>query len=124
MTMRSSIAAAQIGGPQMEAEGTAVFEFRFAKDDPTFRGHFPMRPVLPGVFQLEMARLAVEQALNCSLALREISKAKFLRPILPDEIVRLELKMSEKDNSIKVRANFSVAGRPAGETLLVLWRNG
>ena len=124
MTMRSSIAAAQIAGPQIEAEGTAVFEFRFGKDDATFRGHFPMRPVLPGVFQLEMARLAVEHALNCSLALREIPKAKFLRPILPDEIVRLELKMLEKDNSINVRAHFSVAGRPAGETLLVLWRNG
>jgi 3-hydroxymyristoyl/3-hydroxydecanoyl-(acyl carrier protein) dehydratase len=83
-----------------------------------------MRPVLPGVFQLEMARITAEHLLNCSLALREILKAKFLRPILPEELVRLDLKLSEKENGINLRAGFSVGGRPAGETLLILWRNG
>ena len=61
-----------------------------------FAGHFPDRPMLPGVFQLEMAHVAAESVLNCPLAVREIPKAKFQRPILPGEIVRLELKLSEK----------------------------
>ena len=124
MTMRGSIAAAQIGSPLIEADGTSVLQFRFAKEDPTFAGHFPMRPVLPGVFQIAMAHAAAEQVLNDSLALREISKAKFLRPILPEEIVQLNLKLSEKNNGILARAIFSVGGRAAGDTLLVLWRNG
>ncbi|HWN94309.1 MAG TPA: hypothetical protein VNT99_04700 [Methylomirabilota bacterium] len=122
--MRASIAAAQISGPRVEDGGVAMLEFRFGKDDPAFAGHFPMRPVLPGIFQIEMARVVAEQVLNCSLAMREISKAKFLRPVLPDEIVQLVLKFLEQDNTILVRAGFSVGGRPAGETLLVLWRNG
>jgi 3-hydroxymyristoyl/3-hydroxydecanoyl-(acyl carrier protein) dehydratase len=124
MTMRKSIAAAHISGPLAQPDGSSAFEFRFSKDDPTFAGHFPMRPILPGVFQLEMARMAAERVVNQRLGWREISKAKFLRPILPDELVRLELKLSEKDHSIHVRALFSIGGRPAGETLLVLWRIG
>ena len=124
MTMQETIAAAQVAGPIVQADGSAIFEFRFSKDDPTFAGHFPMRPVLPGVFQLEMARMAAERVLKSALYLHEIPKAKFLRPILPDELVRLDLKLSEKEDSIHARASFSVGDRPAGETLLILWRNG
>jgi 3-hydroxymyristoyl/3-hydroxydecanoyl-(acyl carrier protein) dehydratase len=121
--MRHSISAALVSGPTVN-DGASLFEFRFPASDPTFAGHFPMRPILPGVFQLEMARFAAERLLNCALALREVPKAKFLRPILPDEAVRLIIKLTEAGNSVQVRANFSVAGRPAGETFLVLWRNG
>ena len=122
MTMRSSIAAARIDGPRREADGTVVFEFRFGADDPTFAGHFPTRPLVPGVFQLEMARAAAEWTLDCPLTVREVCQAKFLRPILPEQIVRLELKCSESDGAIRVRAGFSVGGQRAGETVLQLWR--
>ncbi|HTA95088.1 MAG TPA: hypothetical protein VK769_03090 [Verrucomicrobiae bacterium] len=121
--MKNPIAAARIGNPQQNADGTNVFEFCFGADDPTFAGHFPNRPLLPGIFQLEMARAAAESVLDCPLAVREISKAKFQRPILPDETVRLELKLSEANGTIQARANFSVKGQPAGETILLLWRN-
>jgi 3-hydroxymyristoyl/3-hydroxydecanoyl-(acyl carrier protein) dehydratase len=121
--MQSSIAAAQISEPQKNTNGASVFEFRFGADDPVFTGHFPNRPLLPGIFQLEMARVAAECILDCPLAVREISKAKFQRPILPDEIMRLELKLSEADGTIHARANFSIGGKPAGETILLLWRN-
>ncbi len=123
MTMRSSIADALISGPQPTAGGRVILEFRFRPDDPLFAGHFPGRPVLPGVFQLEMARFAAEAALNCSLAVREISKAKFLRPITPGEAVRVELKLSAEDSTIQVRAHFSVDGQRAGESVLRLWRS-
>ena len=123
MTMQSSIAAARIDEPKHNTDGTAIFEFRFGADDPVFAGHFPNRPLLPGIFQLEMARVAAESVLNCPLSVREISRAKFQRPILPDEIVRLELKLSETGGMIQARANFSVKEQPAGETILLLWRN-
>jgi 3-hydroxyacyl-[acyl-carrier-protein] dehydratase len=123
MTMPSSIAAARIGGLQKNTDGTNVFEFCFGADDLVFAGHFPNRPLLPGIFQLEMARVAAECILDCSLAVREISKAKFQCPILPDEIVRLELKLSGTDGAIQARANFFIGRQPAGETILLLWRN-
>jgi 3-hydroxymyristoyl/3-hydroxydecanoyl-(acyl carrier protein) dehydratase len=123
MTMQSSIAAARIGNPQQNADGVNVFEFRFGADDLVFAGHFPNRPLLPGVFQLEMARMAAEWILKRPLAVREIVKAKFQRPILPDELVRLELELSEADKIIQARANFFVGEQTAGETILSLWQN-
>jgi 3-hydroxyacyl-[acyl-carrier-protein] dehydratase len=123
MTMRDSITAARVGTLQVAADGSTTIEFRFGADDPTFAGHFPGRPLLPGVFQLEMARLAAEWALSSPLALREVRRAKFLHPILPGETVRLELKLSRKDNTIEARAGFSVNGQPAGEADLLLWQS-
>jgi 3-hydroxymyristoyl/3-hydroxydecanoyl-(acyl carrier protein) dehydratase len=123
MTMRDSIAAARISGPLPQADGTNRFEFRFPASDPTFAGHFPTRPLLPGVFQLEIARFAAELVLNQPLQVREIPKAKFLRPIIPEETVRVELKLAEKTDTIQVRASFSVTGQAAGEAFLSVTRN-
>ena len=123
MTMRDSITAARLGEPQQNLDGTVAFEFQFPAEDLTFTGHFPGRPILPGVFQLEMTRVASELVLKCVLVVREIRKAKFQRPILPGEAVRMELKLSEKDEVIQARADFSVAGQAAGETVLFLRRS-
>lgn len=122
MMMRDSIIAARISGPDRNASGAAAFEFRFGADDPIFAGHFPTRPLLPGVFQLEMTRMAAEWIFNASLAVREVRKAKFQRPILPMETVRVELKCSEAGNVIGARASFSVTGEHAGETMMTLCR--
>ena len=123
MTMRDSIRRAQVGEPQSNADGSTRLEFCFPADDPTFAGHFPARPLLPGVFQLEIARFAAELVLNCPLVIREITKAKFLRPIIPAETVRVELKLIEKPDTIQVRALFTVTGQPAGEAIVqVAWK--
>ncbi|HEY5344830.1 MAG TPA: hypothetical protein VIK62_00630 [Verrucomicrobiae bacterium] len=121
--MQSSIAAARIGEPQPNADGATIFEFRFAADGPVFAGHFPGRPILPGVFQLEMVRVAAEVILQGALTIREIRKAKFQRPILPGEIVRLALKLSNQTGMIMAHVHFSVIGQPAGEMILLLWQN-
>ena len=123
MNMRDSIAAARLSGPCGQTDGTTAFEFRFGAKEPFFAGHFPERPLLPGVFELELARLAAQCVLDRSLAIREISKAKFLRPILPEEILRVELKLSEQEGTIQARASFSVNGQAAGETILLLCPN-
>ena len=123
MTVKDSIANARLGEGRPNADGTTIFEFKFAANDPVFAGHFPGYPILPGVFQLEMVRGAAESLMNCPLAIREIRKSKFQRPILPEEVTRVELKLTEKEGTIEARAGFSVGGQPAGETAMLLWRN-
>ena len=118
--MRASITAARTNGPSREPDGTACLEFRFAPSDPVFAGHFPNQPLVPGVFQLEMARLGAEWLIGEQLGIREISKAKFLRPIVPSELVRMNLRVSQSDGAVGVRATFSVGGQAAGETVLKL----
>lgn len=123
MSMRDIIAAARITAEPVKDGGGNIFEFCFGPEEPLFAGHFPNRPLLPGIFQLEMARMVAEWALDCPLCIREVSKAKFLHPITPGQIVRLNLKVTENNELLQARASFSVAGRPAGETLLTLHRS-
>lgn len=121
--MRDTILAAQAGAPQPQANGAMVIEFCFRPDDPVFAGHFPGRPILPGVFQLELARVAAELATGFALSVAEISKAKFTRPILPGEILRVEIKTVLANDHVQARAQLSVNGQAAGESLLLLARS-
>lgn len=122
MNMSESIQAARLGDVERTVDGLAVLIFRFDAAQPVFAGHFPGHPILPGVFQLEMARVAAETILGGAMRVREITKAKFRRPILPAETIRLELKLSENAGTTQARAVFSVEGEPAGETILQLMR--
>ena len=118
--MRASIMAARIGDFSRQLDGTASIDFRFASSDPVFAGHFPKQPLVPGIFQPEMARMGAEWLLGEPFAVREITKAKFLRPIVPTEVMRMNLKASVNGDAIVVRATFSVGGQTAGETVLKL----
>ena len=71
--MQASIAAARVNGPLQQPDGTASLEFKFTATDPFFAGHFPKQPLLPAVFQLEMARLGAEWLLKRRLI--EIGRA-------------------------------------------------
>ena len=122
MTMQDSIIAARKSGPLPQNDGAHAFEFCFNADDPVFVGHFPGRPILPGIFQLEIVRLAAEMVLRDKLSVTEIAKAKFQRPILPDETLKLSLKLSETDGTISARGQFVCGGQPAGEAFLKLCR--
>ena len=120
MTMRDSIATARKFGPLPQADGANWFEFNFNVDDPVFAGHFPNRPILPGIFQLEIARMAAEWMENRPLAVQEIARAKFQRPVLPGETLKLNLKLSEVGSVVSAQANFLCGGQPAGEAFLKL----
>lgn len=120
MTMRDSIAAAKKSGPVVQAGGASLFEFNFSKDDPTFAGHFPHRPILPGIFQLEIVRMAAEWMGDRPFAIREIVKAKFQRPVIPGETLKLNLKLSAAEGLVSARAGFVCGGQPAGEAFLKL----
>ncbi len=122
MTLLDSIRAARLGEAQPQPDGATVQEFRFAADDPVFAGHFPGHPLLPGIFQIEMTRGLAEAALGGALAVRVVTKAKFLRPIIPGETVRVELKCTEKADTIFVRARLTVIGQSAGDVMLEVAR--
>ncbi|HLL11948.1 MAG TPA: AMP-binding protein [Rubrivivax sp.] len=68
-----------------------------AADHPAFAGHFPGRPVLPGVVLLSL----VTQALNGRLgATPRIDNAKFLAPVGPGAQLRLALREQSGGNAV------------------------
>lgn len=64
--------------------------FRIGADHPCLPGHFPGRPVVPGVVLLDQVVAAIEAAHGPLPALR-LPQVKFARPLLPGEAARVEL---------------------------------
>lgn len=60
-------------------------------DHPSFAGHFPGRPILPGVVLLSLATRALGDALGRGVPPCDIASAKFLRPVGPATELRVRL---------------------------------
>lgn len=75
-----------------------------APDFPALAGHFPGRPVLPGVALLCMARLLAARACGHALRTRRIERVKFLRPLGPGARLRWELEPAEDAEGPTLRA--------------------
>lgn len=70
------------------SDSEAQVEFRLDPGMVYFKGHFPGRPVLPGVAQLGLACGLCEEIFKTAVPFREVPQAKFLKPMQPsDEIV-------------------------------------
>lgn len=65
-------------------------DFTIPADHPSLPGHFPGRPLVPGVVVLERVVEAIEAAHGPMSALR-LPQVKFLQPLLPGETARIEL---------------------------------
>lgn len=63
-----------------------------AADHPAYAGHFPARPILPGVVLLDLAQRALEQA--CGVRVSGLAQAKFLSPCLPGDALQLDYEHS------------------------------
>lgn len=96
------------------------FTFSFSLSESTFRGHFPQYPILPGVFQLEMARCACERVTGRNLEIVRIGKAKFTRPIMPEEEIRLAVTLLWREGVLQSQSIVSVSGEQAGSASMFL----
>lgn len=59
---------------------------------PAFAGHFPGRPIVPGVVLLDHAISLAEVWLGSTVAGWQIGNAKFLNPVGPGETLEFTLK--------------------------------
>lgn len=58
-------------------------------DHPVFAGHFPGRPILPGVVLLDMVLHVVADAVEIGLEACEIGAVKFLSPAKPGDTLEI-----------------------------------
>ena len=68
----------------------AAARFSVPASHPALPGHFPGKPVVPGVVLLAQVQAAIEAAHGPLAALR-LPQAKFLRPLLPGQAAWVEL---------------------------------
>lgn len=64
--------------------------FVIAPDHPSLPGHFPGRPLVPGVVLLDRVLAAIE-ARHGPLGALRLPQVKFLQPLRPGEAARIEL---------------------------------
>ena len=93
-------------------------------NEPFFQGHFPGRPIMPGVLILEaMAQVGGVLLLHALPERHEkliyftgIDRAKFRRPVVPGDQLRLEVEIVKlRSWTCKLRASAEVEGQLAAE---------
>jgi UDP-3-O-[3-hydroxymyristoyl] N-acetylglucosamine deacetylase/3-hydroxyacyl-[acyl-carrier-protein] dehydratase len=95
-------------------------------NEPFFQGHFPGKPLMPGVLQLEaMAQLAgvllLRKLENTGklAVLWSIDKVKLRAPVEPGDQLRIEVEtLRMKGELAQVRGAGTVAGKPVCEAVL------
>jgi len=65
-------------------------------DHPALAGHFPARPIMPGVVLLDQAILFAERLLGYQVAAWQIGSAKFFSPVAPGELLVFALNIGER----------------------------
>ncbi|MDQ3040598.1 MAG: hypothetical protein M3Q13_02970 [Pseudomonadota bacterium] len=65
-------------------------EFCITQDHPSLPGHFPGRPLVPGVVLLDRVLEAIEDA-HGPLGSLTLPQVKFMQSLLPGETARIEL---------------------------------
>jgi len=75
---------------------------------PIFEAHFPGRPILPGVYMMQMVKEVVEVWTDKKIRLVLGQDLKFLSVINPEEntMVQLEIKISTEGEKIRVVAQL------------------
>ena len=91
-----------------------------------FHGHFPEKPIMPGVLMLEgMAQTAAAMMMNLPETkgrigvFAGITRAKFRRQVIPGDVLKMHVEIVRFKNPIcKVRAQAWVGDEPAVEAEL------
>ena len=80
-------------------------KFRVAGDHPALPGHFPGRPIVPGVVILDRVQQAIERerehgALAAPIKLAQV---KFVQPLLPEQDAEIAIEQAPRGWKFRVR---------------------
>jgi 3-hydroxyacyl-[acyl-carrier-protein] dehydratase len=84
-------------------------------DHPAFVGHFPGRPIVPGVLLLDRTQRAIE--FQIGMPLEGLPVAKFHSPAIPDE--ELELEYDIENSIVHFQIRCRVRRIASGRFLIV-----
>jgi 3-hydroxyacyl-[acyl-carrier-protein] dehydratase len=105
-TLREEIMRRAEPPAQSLADEGRELTFRFGADFIGFQGHFPGHPILPAFVQLLMGECAVRMHSDRVWSLRRVERAKFLRPIQPNE--RVTVCWQEQPQGDGLRCTFTL----------------
>jgi beta-hydroxyacyl-ACP dehydratase FabZ len=96
--------------------------------EPALAGHFPGRPIFPGVMIIEamaqaagiwLASTSPERRSQLSM-LAGVDGARFRRQVVPGDVLRLEARaLAARSKLVKIEAKASVGGESVAEAVLL-----
>ena len=96
-----------ISQPEKKENQELMIGLYFPSDFPAFQGHFPDNAILPAVVQVMSAVCILEKGLGEELQLKEIIKARFKEPVLPDQANQFLIKTNFQEDKICVSVKIS-----------------
>lgn len=113
-----------------DGPGRAGTKIRAVKNvtinEPFFPGHFPHRPVMPGVLQIEaMAQVAALSVIEkdgpkMDVAIAGIDGARFRRPVAPGDTLEITAEiLKDRGQILQVRCETRVRGQIVSEAELM-----
>lgn len=93
---------------QQTAEGSITYTINWHAQHPVFEGHFPGRPVVPGVCMMQTVTELLEKALGKKVQVKKAGQMKFLNMIDPNVNPQTDIQLQHKlqDGEIKVTATL------------------
>lgn len=87
-------------------EGSCTFSIVWNAQHPVFEGHFPGRPVVPGVCMMQTITELLERSLQKKVIIKKASNMKFLNMIDPviNPQTEITLQYKTQENELKVTA--------------------
>jgi len=102
------------------SDDSIVAEKLVSANEPFFQGHFPQRPIMPGVLIIEalaqaggvIVRASDAEARGRGVALAGVNRCRFRRPVTPGDVLTLHVKLTRRRGSLLV---FDGMARVDGE---------
>jgi 3-hydroxyacyl-[acyl-carrier-protein] dehydratase len=89
-----------------EHDGGISAQIKLNPKHEIFKGHFPGKPVMPGVCMIQIIKELTERSLGKDLFLSVATNVKFMAIINPeiDPILIIDINLSEADGLFKVKS--------------------
>lgn len=101
-----------------EENGKHFTQIKINKDHNIYKGHFPGRPVTPGVILMNLFKEEAERRCGCKLEFKKGNNVKFMAVVDPntDAFLNLETEIIEENKEIKLKG---IAKNSAGISLKI-----
>ena len=90
-------AADCMSGFKISADGKICAKFIFPADFIGFQGHFPDKPILPGICKILAVKAMLQRYYNRKLYIRQIVTAKFFAPVACGDELLIECRKKDEN---------------------------